>query len=130
MIRVLRPKYAKKFIAYVERTEGMRFKKNPTFHLTRRKTKRRYQNYNRLTRVIEGDKVVKVSHPMVFLNRALHVKDPKYAKIGARVILHELRENLYAQNIAKISGRRAHKRSERRTKKDEAYINRLVRRGG
>jgi len=139
VVRIFKPKYAKKLIAHVERTGGMKFKKKPTFHMStqtrtkHRKTKLLGYNLIRLIARKKDGKIVDVIKPRIFIHRSLMTKRKAHER--AAVALHELRENLYFQNIKtkkqvrKMTQGRIHRKVERYTRKDEAYINRLVRRG-
>jgi hypothetical protein len=103
-------------IRYVEHQEGMKFKRKPTLGVYRGDDD---ASKNIVKRERQGNKVLRVVSARVELHPAVLASNKKaLTKAGKTTLLHELRENLYYQNIGRISDKRAHKLAQVKWRKD------------
>lgn len=113
-----------KIIRHVEQTEGMKFKKRPTFSYTSKGSEDSPAR-NTVRRSVTGDKI-KVTSARVQVNRkfAASYQQP----FVDAIVAHELRENLYYQHglDRKKNAPNVHNKAQRWINKDERWAKRML----
>lgn len=112
-----------KIIRHVEQTEGMKFKKRPTFSYTNQGTENSPAR-NTVRRSVTGDNI-KVTSARVQVNRKF-ARSYQQPFVDA-IVAHELRENLYHQNgiDRRKNAPDIHRKAQRWINKDERWAKRV-----
>lgn len=113
-----------KIIRHVEQTEGMKFKKRPTFSYTSQGTEDSPAR-NTVRRSVTGDNI-KVTSARVQVNRKF-AGSYQQPFVDA-IVAHELRENLYYQHglDRKKNAPNVHNKAQRWINKDERWAKRML----
>lgn len=110
-------KVPKIMLKYVERSEGLKFKRKP--HLVA-KSDKYAAGTNWVERDREGKKVTKVHSATVGLSPTICSNRKKLTQHGKVTLLHELRENIHYQNKVEPS-KTVHRQAAIHRKEDEKY---------
>ena len=103
--------YNSRYLQYIERTEGMKFRRYPEVFIGKKNT-----SYGHNENLIRNGEIADTQVAEVYIRPSLF--SAKKAPYGAIVLLHEMREILYFQNIREITEKRAHNRAFKHLEED------------